>query len=105
MFSTPAEVLAFIKSEGVRHIDVRFCDLPGQMQHFSVPAAIVDESFFMVLNAHGETIEWAVPPSCGERWRVVFDTNDPARDDAELSADEPLHVEGNAVVLLVRLDG
>lgn len=46
MFSKPEEVLAFIADEDVKHIDVRFSDLPGQMQHFSVPAAIVDEAFF-----------------------------------------------------------
>ncbi len=46
MFSKPEEVLAFIKSEDVKFIDVRFCDLPGVMQHFNVPARSVDESFF-----------------------------------------------------------
>jgi glutamine synthetase len=45
MFSKPEEVLAFIKSEGVKFVDVRFCDLPGVMQHFNVPASIVDEDF------------------------------------------------------------
>lgn len=47
MFSKPEEVLAFIKSEGVAFVDVRFCDLPGVMQHFTVPAAFVDEDFFV----------------------------------------------------------
>jgi glutamine synthetase len=47
MFNTPDEVLAFIKNEDVKFVDVRFCDLPGQMQHFNVPAASVDESFFV----------------------------------------------------------
>ena len=39
MFSKPEEVLEFIKSEDVKFVDVRFCDLPGVMQHFNVPAA------------------------------------------------------------------
>lgn len=47
MFSTPEEVLAFIKNEDVKFVDVRFCDLPGVMQHFNVPAASVDENFFV----------------------------------------------------------
>ncbi len=47
MFSKPEEVLAFIKSEDVKFVDVRFCDLPGVMQHFNVPAASVDENFFV----------------------------------------------------------
>jgi glutamine synthetase len=36
---TPDEVLALIADEDVEVVDVRFCDLPGLMQHFSVPAA------------------------------------------------------------------
>src|SRR3954452_1720001 len=46
MFSKPEEVLAFIKSEDVKFVDVRFCDLPGTMQHFNVAAASLDASFF-----------------------------------------------------------
>src|SRR6478736_5310027 len=46
MFSKPEEVLAFIKSEDVKFVDVRFCDLPGTMQHFNVPAASLDAEFF-----------------------------------------------------------
>jgi glutamine synthetase len=46
MFSSADEVIAFIKSEGVKFVDVRFCDLPGVMQHFNVPAETVDVSFF-----------------------------------------------------------
>ncbi|HEY4751846.1 MAG TPA: type I glutamate--ammonia ligase [Candidatus Limnocylindrales bacterium] len=46
MFTKPEEVLAFIKSEDVKFVDVRFCDLPGVMQHFTVPAGVVDADFF-----------------------------------------------------------
>ena len=34
----PDEVLELVASEGVEIVDFRFCDLPGLMQHFSVPA-------------------------------------------------------------------
>jgi glutamine synthetase len=37
MFSSAEELLAYVKDEGVAFIDVRFCDLPGIMQHFTVP--------------------------------------------------------------------
>jgi len=47
MFTNADEVLRFIKDEGVKFVDVRFCDLPGVMQHFNVPAAGLDESFFV----------------------------------------------------------
>ena len=48
MFNTPEEVLQFIKDEDVKFVDIRFCDLPGVMQHFNVPAKSVDEDFFTV---------------------------------------------------------
>ncbi len=46
MFTSAEEVLRFIQEEDVKFIDVRFCDLPGVMQHFNVPAAHVDEALF-----------------------------------------------------------
>jgi glutamine synthetase len=44
MFGSDDEVLRFIADEGVQFIDVRFCDLPGMMQHFTVPAEAFDAS-------------------------------------------------------------
>jgi len=46
VFKDANEVLSYIKKEGVEMIDVRFCDLPGVMQHFTVPAGSFDESVF-----------------------------------------------------------
>jgi len=46
MFSSPDELMRYIAEEGVEYVDVRFTDLPGQQQHFNVPAATVDEDFF-----------------------------------------------------------
>src|SRR6195952_5876900 len=46
MFNSAEEVTAFIAENDVKFVDVRFCDLPGVMQHFNVPAASVDEDFF-----------------------------------------------------------
>ncbi|HEX3003680.1 MAG TPA: glutamine synthetase beta-grasp domain-containing protein, partial [Angustibacter sp.] len=46
MFSNADEVMKFIKDEDVKFVDVRFCDLPGVMQHFNVPAASVNADFF-----------------------------------------------------------
>ena len=42
MFTTPDEVVKYIDEEGVEFIDIRFCDLPGVMQHFNVPAGGFD---------------------------------------------------------------
>jgi glutamine synthetase len=38
MFSSGDEILSYIESEGVQFVDVRFCDLPGTVQHFTIPA-------------------------------------------------------------------
>ncbi len=45
-FKDADEVQKFIKDQGVKFVDVRFCDLPGVMQHFNVPAESVDEALF-----------------------------------------------------------
>src|SRR5439155_8938069 len=43
---TPADVVKLAKDEGVAIVDFRFCDLPGLMQHFSVPAHELTEDAF-----------------------------------------------------------
>jgi glutamine synthetase len=43
---TPAEVLRLVKDEGIEIVDVRFVDLPGLMQHFSVPTHQLTEEVF-----------------------------------------------------------
>lgn len=43
---TPQEILQLVKDEGVEIVDVRFCDIPGLMQHFSVPADELTEDVF-----------------------------------------------------------
>ncbi|CBL57095.1 Glutamine synthetase [Propionibacterium freudenreichii] len=46
MFNGPDEMLEFVKSEGVEFIDVRFCDLIGIMQHFTIPASQLEHEAF-----------------------------------------------------------
>ncbi|HEU5171018.1 MAG TPA: type I glutamate--ammonia ligase [Gemmatimonadales bacterium] len=44
--SAPGElgkVLDLIRQKNVQVVDVKFCDLPGTWQHFSIPAATLDE--------------------------------------------------------------
>ena len=43
---SPAEVVRLVKDEGIEVVDLRFCDLPGLMQHFSVPAHGLTEDGF-----------------------------------------------------------
>lgn len=42
MFKNADEVKAYIAENDIKFVDVRFCDLPGVMQHFAVPAATFD---------------------------------------------------------------
>ncbi len=44
--TTPKDVLAMVKDAGVQIVDLRFCDLPGLMQHFSVPIGELEEDSF-----------------------------------------------------------
>ena len=46
MFQGADDLLAYIRDEGVEMVDIRFCDLPGVMQHFTVPAGSFDEAVF-----------------------------------------------------------
>jgi glutamine synthetase len=43
MFSNAEELLSYVENEGVRFIDIRFCDLPGVMQHFNMPVESFSE--------------------------------------------------------------
>lgn len=46
MFKNNDELLKFCQDEAVEIIDLKFCDLPGLKQHFSIPASVLDESTF-----------------------------------------------------------
>jgi len=43
---TPDDVLQLIGDEGIEIVDLRFCDLPGLMQHFSMPAGQLTAEVF-----------------------------------------------------------
>ena len=44
--ATPATVLELARQAGTKVVDVRFIDLPGTWQHFSLPLSEFDESSF-----------------------------------------------------------
>ncbi|HEX2368393.1 MAG TPA: type I glutamate--ammonia ligase [Acidimicrobiia bacterium] len=46
MAKSPADVLKTVADESYEYIDLRFCDLPGQVQHFTVPAHELSEDSF-----------------------------------------------------------
>jgi glutamine synthetase len=43
---TPREVLALCREKDVKAVDLRFCDLLGTWQHFTIPVGRLDESVF-----------------------------------------------------------
>ena len=46
MFTNADEVLRFLGDHKVEFVDVRFCDLLGTMQHFTVPTESFDQKVF-----------------------------------------------------------
>lgn len=55
--ASPADVVARARDAGVQVVDVRFADLPGQWQHFSLPAReLTDEMFTEGLGFDGSSI-------------------------------------------------
>ncbi len=54
---TPKEVLALARESGAEIVDLRFSDLPGLMQHFSIPVSeLTEESFDDGLGFDGSSI-------------------------------------------------
>jgi glutamine synthetase len=43
---TPSDVVRLVQDQGIEVVDFRFCDLPGLMQHFSVPSHELSEDAF-----------------------------------------------------------
>src|SRR5438128_11913183 len=43
---TPKDVLKLAKEKGAKIIDLRFIDLPGLWQHFSIPVSELNEEIF-----------------------------------------------------------
>jgi glycogen operon protein len=71
---------------------------------------VVDDSFYVMFNAHSEQVEFVLPESkWGEQWTITLDTNDLPEHlvvdtvGRQLSAGEHLHVLGWSLVLLRRV--
>lgn len=46
MGSSPDDVLKRVSDEGIQFVDLRFCDLPGLTQHFTIPAHALQQNAF-----------------------------------------------------------
>ncbi len=69
---------------------------------------IVDDSFYLLFNAHHEAMGFKLPTSTwGDRWVKVIDTHDPVpdlRDHQQHRAGEELPVQSHSIVVLRRVD-
>lgn len=45
--TTPKEVIAYAREQGLKIVDFKFVDLPGTWQHFSSPIDELSESLFV----------------------------------------------------------
>jgi isoamylase len=73
----------------------------------SVGDSIVDDTFYLVFNAHHNPLGFILPPEhWGRRWTQVLDTYDPisARGGKIYRAGQAVRVEGRSLVLLRWLD-
>jgi glutamine synthetase len=43
---TADDILKLVADENVEYVDIQFCDLPGMMQHLTIPASTLDSSVF-----------------------------------------------------------
>jgi glycogen operon protein len=70
---------------------------------------VVDDTFYVLLNAHHEPLPFRLPPrpGWGERWRKVLDTAEALPDDREevYEAGGEVPVGGRAVLVLKRVVG
>ncbi len=67
---------------------------------------VVDDSFYVLFNAHHEPVPFRLPmrPDWGERWVAVLDTNEPMPTEGEeTGAGGEVVVVGRAVVVLRRV--
>jgi glycogen operon protein len=69
---------------------------------------IIDDSFYLLFNAHYEAIPFKLPTGTwGDRWVKVIDTNEPVpdlRERGEYHAGQELSVQAYSVVVLRRVD-
>jgi glutamine synthetase len=55
--SSPDDILARVQDEGIEFVDFRFCDLPGLMQHYTIPAhALGSDAFEDGLGFDGSSV-------------------------------------------------
>ena len=88
---TPKELLKWAEAEKVEFIDIRFTDILGTMQHFTMPLhAINEEAFTFGIGFDGSSIRG---------WKVINESDMLARLDATSSYVDPFFQHKTLVVI------
>jgi glutamine synthetase len=85
------EVLALIKDKHIRAVDIRFCDLFGQWQHFTLPSTMVNESSFT--EGHG------FDGSSIRGWKSIDESDMLVVPDADSAVIDPFFAEPTLVMI------
>jgi glycogen operon protein len=78
----------FLNGKGIRSVDAE-----GNK--------IIDDSFYVIFNAHHEGLQYKLPEAhYGDEWKVVLDTSNPQESGQQYSATSMVDVGGRTVVVL-----
>jgi glycogen operon protein len=62
---------------------------------------IVDDSFYLIFNAHHESLDFKLPPSkYGKTWDLVLDTSKPVSEEKDFASNTVITVEGRSMIVL-----
>ena len=89
--ASPKDVLEKIKSEGIRLIDIRFCDLFGQWQHTSIPAHRLKESSF--------TDGFGFDGSSIRGWKTIHESDMLVVPDAATAVVDPFYADPTLAII------
>ncbi|PAW94153.1 glycogen debranching enzyme GlgX [Mucilaginibacter sp. MD40] len=63
--------------------------------------AVKDDNFYIMFNAHYESLEYKIPEKLSQKnWHVVLDTSDDSVQDKQINSSESIHVPARSVVIL-----
>jgi len=88
---SPKDVLGLIKDKHIRAVDIRFCDLFGQWQHFTLPSTMVNEASFT--EGHG------FDGSSIRGWKSIDESDMLVVPDADSAVIDPFFAEPTLVMI------
>jgi glutamine synthetase len=88
---SPKDVLGLIKDKHIRAVDVRFCDLFGQWNHFTLPTSMVNEASFT--EGHG------FDGSSIRGWKSIDESDMLVVPDPDTAVIDPFFAEPTLVMI------